>query len=305
MAPIVELSGPKLPPSLGDLEDPPKRLYVAGELPRGPSVAIVGTRKPTLEGVTFAREIAVELASQGIAIVSGGAAGIDRAAHEGALEVGGTTVVVGPSSFDFPYPHQHRALFEAIVERGGAHVSLHRQGVKPHRAQFFARNGVLVALCHVLVLVESRVRGGARNAAKWARELSRPLLAVPGPPWRPTASGCLLEIRAGARVFMSSRDVLRILDDQHRHPLPLLPGAQASLFPEPEGAPRPADLMTDSSGLSDLDRVRRCLADGPLYPDGICEATGLPAPRVHELLLTLTLDGALATHPAGWVKLVT
>ena len=106
-----------------DLPQPPEKLFIHGQLPPGPCVAIVGTRHPTPEARDYAVELAARLAERGVAIVSGGAEGIDAAAHEGALKVGGTTLVVGPSSFDRPFPEEHGALFERIVASGGAYLS--------------------------------------------------------------------------------------------------------------------------------------------------------------------------------------
>jgi DNA processing protein len=302
---MVCVSGSRLPVGLRDLDDPPRQLFVTGELPPGPWVAVVGTRRPSDEGRAYARRLAGELASEGVVVVSGGATGVDRAAHEGALDVGGATVVVGPSSFEHPYPEPHRELFQRIVENGGAYVTARHAGVKPHRAHFFARNALMAALTQALVLVESRLRGGGRNAVKCARDLARPVFAVPGSPWAPVALGCLLEIRAGARLLLSSRDVLELLRATRNHPIAPVPALQPSLFETEDLAGTSQRLLIDSEGLSDVERLKRCLAGGGRHPDEICELLDLTASKVQQLLLTLTLEGALATHPSGWVKLVT
>src|SRR5262245_46006796 len=122
--PVVVLSGPTLPPRFADLPRPPKLLYLWGELPRGPAVAIVGTRHATPAGLEFAETLSHDLARAGVAIFSGGAGGIDSAAHRGALRAGGTTVVMAPAGFDHPYPPENRRLFAQVVERGGAYASL-------------------------------------------------------------------------------------------------------------------------------------------------------------------------------------
>src|SRR3954469_25974014 len=102
-----ELTGERLPPRISDLADPPARLYLHGELPRGPAVAVVGTRKASAEGLAFTRALAAELAAAGVAVLSGGAKGVDTAAHEGALDVGGVTVVVTPAGFERPFPKEN------------------------------------------------------------------------------------------------------------------------------------------------------------------------------------------------------
>src|SRR5882672_37412 len=111
------------PHALRDLRSPPDPLCVRGELLGGPAVAIVGTRDATDEALSFARDLASRLAARGVAIWSGGAVGIDAAAHRGALDAGGISVAVVPTGLDHCYPEDHRALYEQIVENGGAIVS--------------------------------------------------------------------------------------------------------------------------------------------------------------------------------------
>ena len=118
------LTGSSLPGRLADLAAPPERLFLRGELPRGPAVAIVGTRYPSARAKMYARTLAKELARAGVAVISGGAKGIDSAAHLGALAVGGATVVVAPAGFKRPFPEKNAALFAQVVEQGGAYLSL-------------------------------------------------------------------------------------------------------------------------------------------------------------------------------------
>jgi DNA processing protein len=347
--PVIELVRGQFPARLTDLPRPPRSIFVVGELPGGPCVAIVGTRYATAEGTAFARRLATYLASRGVAVVSGGARGIDRAAHEGALAGGGVTLVVSPSSYDHPYPSKHQELYERAIDAGGAYVSLHASAVKPRREQFFARNGLLVALAHAVVVVESRLRGGGMNAAKWARTIGRPLLAVPGPPWSPASAGCLAELRRGAQMLVGPADVLTVLAARQLHPVPSREVAWGETLPlfgdEPGGAYDPGsgvaldapaaessdrngdqtaiigmgpetpagrgdwsrsadDLSPESGDLGASKRVLRSLSKGPLHVDEIARATGLPLPRLQEVLLTLTLGGALATHPSGLIALV-
>lgn len=290
--------GAEYPPRLRDLSRPPSAVYVTGELPRGPAVAIVGTRTPSAEGALFAFTLARDLAAEGVVVMSGGAAGIDTAAHRGALDArsGPGTVVVAPSSFDHPYPVANGRLFEQIVEQGGAHLATRSERARPQLHHFFERNAVLAALVDALVVVETRFRGGARNAAKAARRLRRPVLVVPGAPWVPNAGGCLLELKAGATVVTGADDVLRALG---------LPSRQAS-----RAACRAADQPVSSAVrplVSDADPERgavlQVLGIGPQYPDELCLRAGLPAPVLQALLLTLTLEGIVVSEPSGRVCL--
>ena len=297
---VRALSGAQLPPRLRDLEEPPSTVYVAGELPRTRAVAIVGTRSPSPEGVEFARRLASELAEHGVTVLSGGATGIDTAAHTGALDARGATVVVAPSSYDHPYPAENADLFARILAEGGAYLSEYEHSVKPARPSFFRRNAFLAALSDALVVVETRFRGGARNAAATARRLGRPVLAVPAAPWTTTGGGCILELKAGARVAASVTDVLEAIGE----PLgvPRLESAQGALpFPARRQAPDPGAGLLPPDGHA----VVELLSVGPLWPDEICRELGLPAQRVQELLLTLTLDDVVVSEPSGRVALLT
>ena len=289
-------------------------MFVAGELPRTVAVAIVGTRTASREALEFAHRIAGDLAREGIAVLSGGAVGIDTAAHTGALDAGGATVVVAPSSLDKPYPPENAALFARIVEQGGALLSANERDVTAAPYLFFQRNSFLAALCHALVVVETRYRGGARNAASAARRLGRPVLAVPFAPWTKTGGGCILELKAGARISASAADVLDVLGlvaraaDANRDAPPKRPRRRASDgLPAPPRlpfgpvveltGPRTGTLDGDGNALVELLRV------GPLWPDEICAGLGLSAPRVQELVLTLTLENVVVSDPSGRVVL--
>ncbi len=289
------LSGDLLPARLRDLPEPPSELHLAGELPRGPSVAIVGTRTPSDAAFKFTTALAGDLARAGIIILSGGAEGIDSAAHQGALDAKGRTVVVAPAGFDKPFPPKNRELFHKIVAAGGAYLAL----LPPHepapRGVFFARNGCLVALAHAVVVVEARHRSGARNAAAWARRLARPLLAVPSAPWISTGLGCILELRLGARLCTGSEDVLRALEESLVIP---------SRPPTPPPASEPySEQLALPLGLveagGELERVARAVLAGARHLDRVCEAAGLPPASAQRHLLTLTLEGVLVADAVG------
>jgi DNA processing protein len=286
----VELSGERLPPRLADLEDPPARLYLHGELPRGPAVAIVGTREASAEGIAFTRALAAELAAAGVAILSGGAKGIDTAAHEGALDVRGTTVVVTPAGFDKPYPAENAGLYRRVLDAGGAYVSLFPDEAPADRPTFFKRNACLVALSHAVVVTQTRFVGGGRNAAKWARQLGRALFVVPHSPWVTAGSGAILELRLGARPLDRAKEMLRFLRDAGLHPLPS--PVQGELWPTPTRA-------------ADADPVLQALRDGAVHADEIVDRTGLSLATVQQRILTLALSGVLVPGPLGSLKLVT
>ncbi|HWA78205.1 MAG TPA: DNA-processing protein DprA [Polyangiaceae bacterium] len=309
--PIV-LVGDKLPPRLSDLQEPPEALYVRGELPRGPAVAIVGTRSPTPEGETFARTLAAELAAAGIAILSGGAKGIDTAAHVGALSARGTTVVVAPAGFARAYPEENEELFLRVLSQGGCYVARVPDDEPATRAGFFARNACLVALSHVVVVVQAGLRSGARNAAAQARRLGRPLLVVPSAPWIGRGLGCLAELRQGARSCERAEDVLLALSEVGCAPIPLTRSRRNSPHKEERRESRRkaqrsarevsalgAEFMNDSDDSSSTRSILKLLREGAHHPDQLGALAGLSAAETQRVLLTLRLRGVLACDPTG------
>lgn len=293
------LSGSLLPPRVLDLQEPPSELHLLGELPRGPMVAIVGTRRPSSDALKFARDLACELAKAGLIILSGGAAGIDTAAHVGALDGEGRTVVVAPAGHERPFPPANTELFRRVVEAGGAYLSLLPPAEPAPRGVFFARNACLVALAHAVVVVEAPYRSGARNAAAWARRLGRPLLAVPSTPWISTGAGCNLELRLGARLCTSSKDVLDVLEESLVIP------------PRPSEPDRTAEPASGQMALpfapgdanGEILRVVRAVESGARHLDAVCEASGLAPAAVQRHVLTLTLEGVLVADPVGGLAL--
>lgn len=297
----------RLPPRLSDLPEPPEALYVRGEIPRDPAVAIVGTRSPTPEGERFAKNLAAELAQAGIAILSGGAAGIDTAAHRGALSVHGKTVVVAPAGFMRAFPEENTGLFKRVVREGGCYAALVPDDQPATRGAFFARNGCLVALAHVVVVVQAGLRSGARNAAAQARHLGRPLLAVPSSPWIGRGLGCLAELRQGARPCEGARDVLAALaavgcNPIANRPSPLRPGRRRRAAPgsDPAQTPPPeADFNKSAQHLPVLERVSQLIRDGASDTDQLSAQAGLSVAETQQVLLTLRLRGVLACDPTG------
>ena len=294
------LTGHRLPPRLASLPDPPRRLFVLGELPRGPAVAIVGTRHPSEAGAKFARSLAAELAAAGVAIFSGGAEGIDYEAHLGALEAGGVTVVVAPAGYLKPFPDKHAELYARVLASGGAYVSLVPPDRAATQAAFFARNRCLVALSQLLVVVQAPFRSGANNAAKHARHLGRPLFVVPSAPWIHEGRGCIVELKRGAALCEGARDVLRALDALGAVPV-------ASTFHEESAQQKSFDFegISDSSADPDaqleldIERLEAAITHGGADPEWLCLALELPAARIQRALLTLRLRGVLVPGPAG------
>ena len=168
------------PAKLFDLDRPPVGLYVKGKANLSlPSAAIVGTRKPGSYGQSVAGNLARALAKSGVLTISGGAQGIDSAAHRGSLAENGITAAVFGTSIDKVYPQQNRDLFSRITERGAV-VSEYPTGIPGEAWHFSSRNRIIAALASRVVIVEAGGKSGAMITARYAEELGRELWAVPG-----------------------------------------------------------------------------------------------------------------------------
>jgi DNA processing protein len=201
------------PEALNDLPAPPILLMVKGdrEALSLKSLAIVGTRNPTPYGSRIASEFAAGFVDREWAIVSGGAYGIDSAAHKGALVAEGITIAVTASGLDSPYPAGNQKLFEEIVENG-AIVTEYLPGsiARPHR--FLVRNRLIAALSKGTLVVEAAFRSGSLRTARDAAELLRPVMAIPGPINAPTSEGCHRLIgERSAELVSSIPDALEYL----------------------------------------------------------------------------------------------
>lgn len=207
---VLSRAGGELPELLAAIPDAPEHLYVRGQLPPAPCVAIVGSRACTPYGRDVATSLARELAALGVTIVSGLARGIDAAAHRGALAADGVTAAVLPSGIRRVYPASHRRLAGAILERG-ALVAEHDFEEGPAKWHFPRRNRLIAGLSLVVVVVEAGERSGARITADLALGYDRELLVVPGNIDAPRSRGCNALLADGARPCTGVSDILDAL----------------------------------------------------------------------------------------------
>lgn len=207
--PTIELTrlSPDYPPGLERLPRPPPRVWCRGLMPDGPAVAIVGSRRAGADALRFAQRLAADLSEAGLWTVSGGALGVDGAAHRGSVEAGRPTLVVQAAPLEQPYPPQNRPLFDAALAAGGGWLSETPPGQAPVRGRFLSRNRLIAALADVVVVVRAPQRSGALSTAQWATRLGRPLLAVPSAPWAIDNGGCLALLAGEARICRGPDDV--------------------------------------------------------------------------------------------------
>lgn len=280
---VLTLGDPDYPPLLLQTADPPLLLYVQGAQERlvQPSLAIVGSRRPSAQGRDTARRFARELADGGWMVVSGLAQGIDGAAHEGALEGAAGTVAVVGTGLDRVYPPGHRALAHRIAERG-ALVSEYAPGTPPLPAHFPQRNRIIAALTRGTLVVEAALRSGSLITARLATEAGREVFAVPGSIHAPQSQGCHWLIKQGAKLIENPTDVLEEFDA-----LRTVRQVEAST-----DIPEPADK-------TEADPVLQALGQDPTTLDALLARTGWPAAELSARLLELELDARVARLPGG------
>jgi DNA processing protein len=208
---VLRRDQPGYPDSLNRLADPPRRLHVVGDLPGGPAVAVVGSRRCTRYGATHARTMSRAIVGAGWTVVSGLARGIDTAAHLGALDGDGRTVAVLGCGVDIWYPASNRPLGERILGQGAV-VSEYELGTEPAPWRFPARNRIIVGLSDAVVVVEAAERSGALITARLAMEHGIDVFAVPGDLERETSRGTNRLIADGAHPIVSPREVVEMLE---------------------------------------------------------------------------------------------
>jgi DNA processing protein len=269
------------------------------------SVSIVGSRAATSYGAHVAAEIAADLGERGWAVVSGGAYGVDAAAHRGALAAEAVTVAVLACGVDYPYPAGHADLFAAIAAQGLV-ISEWPPGSHPARTRFLIRNRSIAALTCGTVIVEAGERSGALNTAGHAADLGRPLMAVPGPVTSAQSAGCHRIIREWAASCVTrAADVIDILS-----PLSVAdalapaggPGYASSPRSGPPGSRPPVTGLSSRDDL-DLDSARvldAFPARGRVGPATIAVGAGVDLDTVLRCLGLLAAQGFIERCEGGW-----
>ncbi len=278
---VINFRDSLYPSPLKTIFDPPFLLYVKGKLKKEESdtLAIVGTRRPTTYGKLMARRLARDLAREGITIVSGMARGIDTAAHQGALEVGGRTIAVLGSGVDVIYPPENKKLVVEIIKKGAV-ISEYPLGAEPNAPHFPQRNRIISGLAKGVLVVEAPLRSGALITADFALEQGREVFAIPGNITNPNAQGVNRLVKEGAKLVECVEDILEELD------FSLLNKKEKKTFDE-----------EIPSLFSEERKVLELLEEEPLHIDSLVSRSGLPASKVGGLLMKLQLKGLARELP--------
>lgn len=287
---LVALSRPVADPVERDT-DPPQCVWVRGSLGLREacerSVAVVGARASTAYGDHVAADLAYGLAERGWTVISGGAFGIDAAAHRGALAAGGPTIAVLACGIDRCYPASHRLLFDRIAETGLI-VTEWPPGADPHRHRFLVRNRVIAALARGTVVVEAALRSGARSTLRRARQLGRLAMVVPGPVTSALSAGAHEELREPDTILVARTD----------HIIDAVGAIGADLAPVARAEPTARDALT---------RLERQVLDGVrprkiLTAEEIARAVGV-SPREARATLPALVRAKFVTPEAGGYRL--
>lgn len=278
------------PAGLADLDHPPHCLWVRGGVDLATvtarSVSIVGARAASPYGLDVARTMAYGLSEHGFTVASGGAFGVDRAAHDGALASGGCTVALLACGIDRIYPASHADLFRRVVADGAVVTEL-PPGAAPLRQRFLSRNRMIAAMTRGTLVVQAGLRSGSLNTARWARDLGRVVGAVPGPVSVPLSAGCHRIIRDLEAILVSTVDeAVDAFGDL---------GVDAAIPPRAEAV---------DEHWSEADRVvfGRVPVRAPADADALVAATGLPVTTVLASLSRLVADGVVVRRETGWRK---
>jgi DNA processing protein len=291
---FIQWGSPYYPRLLTQLHGAPIGLFVRGQVDalNQPQLAIVGARNPTSIGRETAAAFAAHLAGCGLAITSGLAAGIDAAAHQGALRAKGITIAVCATGLDTVYPSDHGALAAEICERG-ALVSEFPPGAKPLKFHFPLRNRLISGFSLGTLVVEAAIHSGSLITAKFAADQGREVFAIPGSIHNPMARGCHQLLRQGAKLVESAADILAEL------------GPLAASLRDYSAALAP---NRTSISTAPLDKDYKILLDAlgfeSLSVDQLVARTGFRAEEVASMLLILELDGCVESNPGALYSLV-
>ncbi|MEO7391726.1 MAG: DNA-processing protein DprA [Ramlibacter sp.] len=288
---ILTLADAGYPAALLTTEDPPLMLYLVGvQLRDWPAaLAVVGSRNPTPQGVTNARQFSRSFAQSGLTVVSGLALGVDAAAHEGALDGAGdnafATIAVVGTGLDRVYPRQHLELARRIARRGML-VSEYPLGTPPLAANFPRRNRIIAALSQGTLVVEAALKSGSLITARQAAEQGREVFAIPGSIHSPQSRGCHALIRQGAKLVESAQDVLEELP-------------AGTVTRSSAGGAGPVDPPSGADSTGAEEGLLQALGFDPVSLDALVARTGMAPALLQARLLELEFAGEVSRLPGG------
>lgn len=290
----IEKSNSNFPKNLLRLppKEIPERIFVAGKIPDAPCIAIVGTRTPDAHGLQIAKTIASECAIRNITVISGGAFGIDIAAHTASLEGSGKTMVVLPGSIDMPSPQNHKNIFTKAVENGGCLISEHEKKTPAYSTLYLRRNRLIAALADCVIVIQARARSGALSTASWAHKLSVKLFAAGGSPLNPLYGGTnRLIYHKKATIITTIAELFREIETS----IGILQKAVVDNQIKDEQLELPGNYKSEAKVIS-------LLGTEPITADDIATEAQMSVEEVCKILLSLEINGlVLQVDPGRYV----
>lgn len=282
---IVTLADPDYPNLLLNISDPPPLLYFKGQrqLLSSPSLAIVGSRNATPQGLVNAESFAEAASNAGFCILSGMALGIDTAAHHGGLRGAASSIAIVGTGLDIVYPSRNHELAHKLA-KNGALISEFPLGTPAKGNNFPRRNRIISGMSQGCLVVEAALRSGSLITARQALEQGREVLAIPGSIHSPLSKGCHALIKQGAKLVESTQD---ILDELNYQPT-------KNFTPDIE--------KNNIDDTNENTQLLKYLGYDSTNIDTLCAHSGLTAEAVSAMLLTLELDGIIASLPGGYYQ---
>ncbi|WP_419419496.1 DNA-processing protein DprA [Legionella sp. D16C41] len=279
---LISWEDEQYPSLLNQIYDAPPILYAIGDLTclQHLTIAIVGTRKPSIAGSQNAWQFAFELATNQVTIVSGLALGIDAQAHKGCLAANGRTIAVLGTGVDCIYPKSHRLLANQIIDNGLL-ISEFPLKSQPTAGHFPRRNRIISGLSLAILVVEAAIKSGSLITARLALEQNREVMAVPGSINNSQARGCNYLLQQGAKLVISINDILSELGIEHGSP-----NTKESSI----------NLATNHKNLV------KCLGFETVTIDQIIQQSGLGIDEVISNLTELELQGIIKAVPGGYIR---
>lgn len=281
---ILKRNDPRYPSSLKHISNAPKQLFWEGQDPADwgarPKVAIVGSRKATSYGLGVTRDFAGGLSRLGVVIISGLAYGIDAAAHRGALEAGGTTVAILPTSLDNIYPAAHQNLAKRIKENGCL-ITEYAPNSEVYKTNFVARNRIVAGVADIVLITEAALKSGSLHTARFALEQGKTVMAVPGNINSPSSEGCNNLIKSGAIPVTTPDDIFFALNIRLED----------------------KKVKISFKGSAEEEKVYGLIEQGISSQEELAEAAGLDAPAISSILTMLELSGYIRPVGGGnWIR---
>lgn len=281
------------PPLLALIPDPPPLVWAIGdpELATQPAVGLVGARNSSSLGQRMAAKLASELGEAGYVIASGMARGVDTAAHNASLKTGTIAVLAG--GVETVYPRENQALWEQLSQQGLI-LSEAPIGTAPQARHFPKRNRIISGLSAGIVVIEGAAKSGSLITARNALDQGREVMAVPGSPLDPRATGCNMLLRDGAALIRSAADIIECLAGSNQ------PQFTLTTAPVPH---RPTKPPATPKARPPENHIKSLLSIVPTPEDSIIRESALPAPDVLEIICDMELAGTIQRHPGGMISL--